>query len=56
MDASHPKAMLQLIIGARQSFDIIAVKKPSRKVVGDVTKMLNGLTQRPYLSFLLLHL
>jgi hypothetical protein len=56
MDASHPKAMLQLIIGARQSFDIITVKKPSGKVVGDVAKMLHGLTQRSYLSFLLLYL
>jgi hypothetical protein len=46
MDAGHAKAMLQLIIGSRQSFDIRAVKKPSRKVLGDVAKMLNGLTER----------
>ena len=48
--------MLQLIIGSRQSFDIIAVKKPSRKVLGDVAKMLNGLTQRPHIRFLFLQL
>jgi hypothetical protein len=47
--------MFELIVGARQSFDIIAVKKPSRKVLGDVAKMLNGLTERPE-GGLLLHL
>jgi hypothetical protein len=32
------------------------VKKPSRKVVSNVAKMLNGFTQRPSTSLLLLHL
>ena len=48
--------MLQFIIGSRQPFDIIAVKKPSCKVLGDVAKMLNSLTERAHIRFLFLHL
>src|SRR6266566_8493930 len=46
MHPCHPKAMLQVIVGARQALHIIAVKEASRKVLGDVAKMLNGLAQR----------
>src|SRR2546429_154720 len=56
MDACHPKAMFQLIIGTRQSLDVIAMKETSREVLGDVTKMLNGLAQWSQLGFLFLHL
>jgi hypothetical protein len=56
MDAGNPKAVLQLIIGARQSFDIVAAKKSSSKVVGDVAKVINSFTERSSLSFLLPHL
>src|SRR6266566_430368 len=56
MDPCHPKAMFQLIIGTRQSLDVIAMKEPSREVLGDVTKMFNGLTQWSHLGFLFLHL
>src|SRR5207245_9331042 len=56
MDPCHPKAMFQLIIGVRQSLDVIAMKEPSREVLGDVTKMFNGLAQWSHLGFLFLHL
>ncbi len=48
--------MFQVIVGARQALHVIAVKETSRKVVGDVAKMLNGLAQRFQRSFLLLYL
>ena len=48
--------MFQVIVGARQALHVIAVKEASRKVVGDVAKMLDGLAQRFQRSFLLLHL
>ncbi len=44
--------MFQIIIGARQSLDVIALKERSLEVVSDVTKMLNGLTQRSHVGFL----
>src|SRR5712692_2163473 len=56
MNPCHPKAMFQVIVGARQALHVIAVKEANRKVVGDVAKMLNGLAQRFQRSFLLLHL
>jgi len=56
MDPCHPKAMFQIIIGPRQSLDVIALKQASREVVSDVTKVLNGLSQQSYVGFLLLHL
>ncbi len=56
MNPCHPKAMFEVIVGARQALHVIAVKEASGKVVGDVAKMLNGLTQRFQRSFLLLHL
>src|SRR5213080_1927301 len=46
MNPCHPKAMFQLIVGAWQSLHVIAVKEASRKVIGDVAKMLNGLPKR----------
>jgi hypothetical protein len=48
--------MFQIVVGARQSLDVIAMKETSREVVGDVTKMLNGLAQRFHVHFLLLYL
>jgi len=56
MNPCHPKAMFQVIVGARQTLHVIAVKETRRKVVGDVAKMLNGLAQRFQRSFLLPHL
>src|SRR2546425_303504 len=56
MHPCHPKAMFQLIVGARQALHVIAVKEASRKVLGDVAKMLNGLPQRFQSSFPLPHL
>jgi len=56
MDPCDAKAMFQIIVGARQSLYIIAMKEPRRKVGGLVAKMLNGLAQRPYVGFLHLHL
>ncbi len=43
MNPCDPKAMFQVIVGAWQALQVIAVKEASRKVVGDVAKMLNGL-------------
>jgi hypothetical protein len=43
MDPCDPKAVFQIIVGARQSLDVIALKETGGEVVGDVTKMLNGL-------------
>ena len=40
----------------RQALHVIAVKEANHEVVGDMTKMLNGLAQRFQKSFLLLHL
>src|SRR5439155_6211500 len=37
MDPRHPKAMFQLVVGARQTLDVIALKEASREVVGAVT-------------------
>jgi len=48
--------MFQIVVGARQSLDVIAMKETSREVIGDVTKMLNGLAQWSQLGFLFLHL
>ena len=56
MNPCHPKAVFQIIVGARQSLDVVALKEASSKVVGDVTKMLNGLSERSHLGFVLLHL
>src|SRR5450759_1310663 len=38
MNPCHPKAMFQVIVGARQALHVIAVKEANRKVVGDVAK------------------
>src|SRR5205085_12437810 len=56
MDPCHPKAMFQIVVRARQSLDVIAMKETCGEVVSDVTKMLNGLAQRFHVHFLLLHL
>lgn len=56
MDPCHPKALFQIVVRARQSLDVIAMKETGGEVIGDVTKMLNGLAQRFHVSFLLLHL
>ena len=40
----------------RQALHVIAVKEANREVVGDMTKMLNSLSQLFQRSFLLLHL
>jgi hypothetical protein len=56
MDSCHPKAVFQIIVGARQSLDVIAMKQTTSEVVGDMTKMFKGLTQRTHVGFLFLHL
>ena len=56
MNPCHPKAVFQIIVGARQSFHVIALKEASRKIVADMKKMLNGLSKRFEVGFLLLHL
>lgn len=56
MDSRHAKAMFQIIVGARQSLHVIAMKEPSGKVAGDMTKVFNSFTQRSCIRFLLLHL
>ncbi len=56
MNPCHPKAMFQVIVGARQALHVIAMKQTRSKVVGDVAKMLNSLAQRFQRSFPLLHL
>jgi hypothetical protein len=56
MDARDSKAVFQVIICARSSLHVRAVKEARRKVVGDMAKMLNSLTRRPHVGFLLLHL
>jgi hypothetical protein len=38
MNPCHPKALFQVIVGARQALHVIAVKEANRKVVGDVAK------------------
>jgi hypothetical protein len=42
MDACHPKAMFQIVVRARLSLDVIAMKETVGEVVGDLTKMLNS--------------
>src|SRR5947209_17950709 len=56
MDPCHPKAMFQIIVGTWQSLDVIAMKEASREVIGDVTKVFNGLSERSQVGFLFLHL
>jgi len=56
MNPCHPKAVFQIIVSPRQSLHVIALKEASSKVVGDVTKMLNGLSERSHLGLVLLHL
>jgi hypothetical protein len=48
--------MLQLIIGTRQALHVIAHKEASRKVVSNVAKMLNSLSERLHLGLLFPHL
>ncbi len=43
MDPCRPKAPFQLTVGARQVFDIIALKQTRGEVGGNVTKMRDGL-------------
>ena len=56
MDSRHPKAMLQLIVGARQAVDVIAVKQATSEVSSEVPKMLQGLAEGLESCLLLLHL
>jgi hypothetical protein len=48
--------MFQIIIGTRQALHVIALKEASRKVVSEMAKMLNGLSERLHLGLLSLHL
>lgn len=56
MDACHPKALFERIVGARQARDVVALKQTRREVLGDVTKMRDGLPKRSQVSLLSLHL
>ena len=56
MDTSDPKAMLHLIVGARQALHVIAVKQPASEVLGDVAKVVKGTLQRPQRGDLVAHL
>ena len=56
MNPCDTKAMFQIIIGTRQALHVIALKKASRKVVSDMAKMLNGLSERLHFGLLFLHL
>jgi hypothetical protein len=56
MDPCHPKAMFQIVVRARQSLDVLALKETGGEVVGAMTKMLKSLAQRFHVHLLLLHL
>src|SRR5258708_36908429 len=56
MDPRHAKALLQLIVGAGQALDIVALEEARREVLGDLTEMCDGLPKRSQLGLLLLHL
>ena len=48
--------MLSLIVGARQAFQVIAMKESRGKIVRDMQKVVNGSAEPAYACFLLLHL
>jgi len=56
MNPCDSKAMFQCVVGSRQPLHVVALKETSRKVLGDVTKALNGFPQRFHPGFLLPHL
>jgi hypothetical protein len=56
MDARRPKALFQLIVGAWQDLDIVALKETRSKVVSKVTKMRNGLSKGFQVGLLPLHI
>jgi len=56
MGTGDPKTVLQIIVGTREVWHIVTVKKPRRKVLGDLRKMIDGGAQHAQLPFLLLHL
>src|SRR5260370_40249649 len=55
VDACHAKALLQLIVGAGQALDIVALEETGGEVVGDPTEMCDDLPERSQLSLLVLH-
>jgi hypothetical protein len=56
MGTRDAKTVLQIVSGARQVWHIVAMKESSRKVLGDLRKMLNGGAQGAQARFLSLHL
>jgi hypothetical protein len=56
MESRDAKAMFQLIVGARQACDVIALKQPRCKVGGLMTKMLKGFFKRRKLGEIAPHL
>ncbi len=46
MDTCDSKAVLQVIVGAWQTRDVITTKQSHGKIVGDVAKMFKGLRKR----------
>jgi hypothetical protein len=56
MDARHAKAPFELMPGAGQPLDIIALKQTPSEIGGRVTNMVNCLPERPPFGFLFLHL
>ncbi len=56
MDSRDAKAMLQFIVGARQTLDVIALEEASREVGGLMTKMLKCPLKRSQRGDLAAHL
>ena len=55
MHTGDAKTMLQIIVGTRQVWDIIAMKQTGSKVPGDFHKVINSCAQPAQTGFLLLH-
>jgi len=56
MNACYPKAMFQVVIGARQALHVIALEEARSKIVGNVTKMLKRAVKWPQRGNLVAHL
>lgn len=56
MNACHAETMLQIIVGARETRDVITLKQPHGEVLSDVAKVLKRLRKRPQSQEVLPHL
>ena len=56
MDARNAETLLQIIVGTRETSDVLAAEQPRGEIVGDVAKVLKGFYERPQRREVLPHL